>query len=90
MKIVNFLAISLRPSSLILAITPNEKVAKALALKWGVYSKVAEEGKDTDSIIEEGLTAAKEMFNLEKGDLVAVVGGFPDDAHTNFMKIVEL
>ena len=29
-------------------------------------------------------------YNLEKGDLVAVVGGFPDDAHTNFMKIVEL
>ena len=81
---------SLRPNSLILAITPNEKVAKGLALKWGVYSKVAEEGKDTDSIIDEGLKAAKEMFNLEKGDLVAVVGGFPDDAHTNFMKIVEL
>lgn len=81
---------SLRPDSLILAITPNPKTAKGLALKWGVYSKVAEAGTDTDSIIEEGLQAAKEMFNLKDGDLVAVVGGFPDDAHTNFMKIVEI
>lgn len=81
---------SLRPESLILAITPNEKVAKALALKWGVYSKVAGNGVDTDSIVEAGIEAAKEMFDLKSGDLVAVVGGFPDDAHTNFMKIEEI
>lgn len=81
---------SLRPSSNILAITPNPKVAKGLALKWGVYSKVANQGVDTDSIVDDGIEAAKNMFELNKGDLVAVVGGFPDDAHTNFMKIVEL
>lgn len=81
---------SLRPESLILAITPNPKVAKGLALKWGVYSKVVDNGVDTDSIVEAGIEAAKEMFNLQSGDLVAVVGGFPDDAHTNFMKIEEI
>ncbi len=78
---------SLRPDSLILAITPNPKTARSLALKWGVYSKIADNGVDTDSIVEEGIEAAKEMFNLSAGDIVAVVGGFPDDAHTNFMKI---
>ena len=81
---------SLRPDSLILAVTPNPKVAKGLALKWGVYSKVSDNGVDTDSIVEDGIEAAKEMFELESGDLVALVGGFPDDAHTNFMKIVEI
>ena len=81
---------SLRPESLILAITPNPKVAKGLALKWGVYSKVVDNGVDTDSIVEAGIEAAKEMFNLQSGDLVAVVGGFPDDAHTYFMKIEEI
>lgn len=81
---------SLRPESLILAITDSEKVAKSLALKWGVYSKVADNGVDTDSIVEAGMEAAKEMFKLKKGDLVAVVGGFPDDAHTNFMKIEKI
>lgn len=65
-------------------------MARGLALKWGVYSKVADNGVDTDSIVEAGIEAAKEMFNLQSGDLVAVVGGFPDDAHTNFMKIEEI
>ena len=30
------------------------------------------------------------MLDLKYGDLVAVVGGFPKDAHTNFLKIQEI
>ncbi|MBR1413304.1 MAG: pyruvate kinase [Bacilli bacterium] len=81
---------SLRPTCDIVAITPNEKVAKCLALKWGVYSKVAAATDDADNFIKIGIETAKELLGLSKGDLIAVVGGFPNDAHTNLMKIEEI
>lgn len=81
---------SLRPESFIVATTTNQKVARSLALKWGVYTKVVPMFNDTDDIVKEGVKAAKEIMNLQKDDLVAVVGGFPRDAHTNFMKIEEI
>ncbi|MDE5889344.1 MAG: hypothetical protein K2H20_04925, partial [Bacilli bacterium] len=81
---------SLRPDSIIVATTTSEKVAHTLALKWGVYTKLVPMYNDTDSIVKEGVKAAKELLGLEKGDLVAVVGGFPKEAHTNFLKIQEI
>lgn len=81
---------SLRPDSIIVATTTSEKVARSLALKWGVYTKLVPMYNDTDSIVQDGVKAAKELLNLEKGNLVAVVGGFPKDAHTNFLKIQEI
>lgn len=78
---------SLRPNSLIIATTIDEKVARSLALKWGVYTKVVPMFDDTDSIVKEGIKAAKEIFDLKDGALVCVVGGFPKEAHTNFLKI---
>ena len=42
---------------------------------------------DTDDIVREGSKAAKEVLNLNNDDLVCVIGGFPLDAHTNFLKI---
>jgi len=81
---------TLRPDSMIIATVPNEKVAHFLALKWGVYPKIVPTYKDTDDIVKNGIEAAKEILNLKKDDLVAVVGGFPKDAHTNFLKIDEI
>ena len=42
---------------------------------------------DTDDIVREGTKAAKEILSLSTGDLVCVIGGFPLEAHTNFLKI---
>lgn len=81
---------SLRPNAYIIATVPNEKVARNLALKWGVYPKVALESIDTDEIIKIGLEAAKETLCLKEGELVLVAGGSGVDAHTNFMKIEEI
>lgn len=81
---------SLRPNSYIIATVPNEKVARNLALKWGVYAKVATESIDTDEIIEIGLNTAKAILNLKEKDLVLVAGGSGVDAHTNFIKIEEI
>lgn len=78
---------SLRPDTFIVATVTDVKVARSLALKWGVYPRLVPMYNDTDSIVNDGIKAAKEFMNLQEGDLVAVVGGFPKDAHTNFLKI---
>jgi len=74
---------SLRPNTFIVAAVTSEKVAHTLALKWGIYPKVVPVYEDTDAIVHDGIEAAKEIMNLQKG-------GFPHDAHTNFMKIEEI
>lgn len=79
----------LRPNSLIVATTPNEKTARRLALKWGVYAKIVDFHEDIDTIAAEGRDAAKEILNLNEKDLVAVVGSVPEKSHTNFIKIEE-
>lgn len=81
---------SLRPNAFIVAAVTSKKVARRLALKWGVYPEVVPVYEDTDDIIHDGVEAAKEVMSLQKGDIVTVVGGFPHDAHTNFMKIEEI
>ena len=78
---------SLRPDSFIVATTTDPKVARKLALKWGVYTKVVPMYTDTDEIVKDGVSAATEILGLTEGDYVAVVGGFPYEAHTNFLKI---
>ena len=81
---------SLRPNSVIIATVTDSKVARKLALKWGIYPKVVPVYEDTDDIVQEGIKVAKEMMNLKTNDIVTVVGGFPYDAHTNFIKIEKI
>ena len=81
---------SLRPNAVIVAAVTSDKTARKLALKWGVYPKVVPVYEDTDDIVHDGIEAAKEIMNLQAGDIVTVVGGFPHNAHTNFMKIEEI
>ncbi len=81
---------SLRPNSVIIATTTDKKVARKLALKWGIYTKIVSLHHDTDKIVNDGVAAAKEILYLKKEDLVVVVGGFPSTKHTNFMKIEEV
>lgn len=79
----------LRPNANIIATVSEEKVARSLALKWGVYTKVVAQSDDVDEITSEGLAAAKEILDINEKDLVAIVGGAPEKAHTNFIKIEE-
>lgn len=80
----------LRPDAYVVATVTDEKVAHSLALKWGVYPKIVPVYNNTDEIVRDGVNAAKEILNLQKGDVVAVVGSFPQEAHTNFVKIHEI
>ena len=81
---------SLRPISFIVAAVTDKKVARRLSLKWGVYPTIVPVLDSTDAIVENGVKAAKDLLKLDNGDLVAVIGGYPKDAHTNFLQIQEI
>lgn len=81
---------SLRPDALIVATVTDSKVARKLALKWGVYTKLVPMYSDTDDIVQDGVKAATDLLGLENNELVCVVGGFPLDEHTNFLKITRI
>lgn len=84
---------NLRPNSIILAACPNEDVANSLALNFGVYPTIIPIEKTTDKLLSDCVNKAKEMFSLNKGDIVILSGGIPIEdkvTPTNFMKIEEI
>ena len=83
---------NLRPNSFILATVPSKKVAKSLALSYGVYPTLVNEYNSTDELVESGVNKAKEFMTLNNGDKIIITGGFPNNGNkvTNFMKIEEI
>ena len=83
---------NLKPDAYILATVPNEKVARSLALNWGIYPVVVPEYNSTDEVVTDGIAKAKEFMKLEKGDKIIITGGFPNTGEktTNFLKIEEI
>ena len=83
---------NLKPITPIIATVPNKKVARSLALNWGVYPSIVKIYNTTDEIVSDGIEKAKEFINLNKGDNIIITGGFPNTGVkvTNFMKIEEI
>ena len=83
---------NLRPNAPILATVPTRKVARTLALSYGVYPVVVNEYNSTDEVINDGVTQAKKFVELNSGDKIVIAGGFPNTGKktTNFMKIEEI
>lgn len=84
---------NLRPNSFVLAACPTEKVAKSLALNWGVYAALVPVYNSTDEVVEDAKVQAKKFMNLEENDTIVVTGGFPNNTEvktTNFMKIEKI
>lgn len=81
---------NLKPKAPILALCPDEKTGRRLALNWGVYAKKLEVCNSTDEVLERSVECAKEFVDLHKGDKVILTGGFPNTDNkrtTNLMKI---
>lgn len=83
---------NLRPNSIILATVPTTKVAKSLALNYGVYPTLVEEYNSTDEVVADGKKQAIAFTELNAGDKIIITGGFPNTGVkvTNFMKIEEI
>lgn len=78
-----------RPRCLIIAATPNENVARSLALNWGIVSMVTEKYNTTDEMIEHSVNKALECGYIEKGNLVVIAAGIPAQysGTTNMLKV---
>lgn len=81
---------NLKPNAPILALCPDEKTGRRLALNWGVYSADLKVCNSTDEVLNLSVKRAKEFTNLAKDDIIVLTGGFPNTAEhrtTNLMKI---
>lgn len=82
-----------KPKAPILALCPDEKACRRLALNWGVYTKTIPMYGTTDEVLTASVEAAKEFTELNTGDVVVLTGGFPTTGvakTTNLMKIEEI
>ncbi len=86
---------NLRPDALILAPCSSEKVARSLALCYGVYPTIVENvnDNDMDDAVKHAKSSAIEFFGLKEHDIIIVAGGIHHNQkikQTNFMKIEEI
>ncbi len=77
---------NLRPKSIIIATCIEEKVARSLALNFGIYPTVTKEYEATDEVVADAKLKAIE-FGVKKDNLVVITGSFPNTSRTNFMKV---
>ncbi|MHC1685568.1 MAG: pyruvate kinase [Clostridiaceae bacterium] len=78
-----------RPACPIIAVTPCDKVARALALNWGVFPVLAPVMRSTDELIEKSVAISLNSGYVAKGDLVIIAAGVPVglSGSTNMMKV---
>ncbi|WP_297522369.1 pyruvate kinase [uncultured Clostridium sp.] len=77
-----------RPVSPIIAVTPSERVAKKLALKYGVFAIVADEMKSTDEIMTRTVELSKENGYVKAGDTVVIAAGVANEVgSTDLLKV---
>ena len=83
---------NLRPNSIILACCPSKHIAEKVVLNFGVEPVITDIYESTDEMVESAMEIAKTEFNLNKGDLLVVTGGFPigEARRTNYLRIVEI
>lgn len=85
---------NLRPNPVVLAICPNEKVARKLTLNYGVNPIVVEhDDTSMDMVVDHSKRLAKVILKLNPSDKIIVTGGIhsnPIVKQTNFLKIEEI
>ena len=79
-----------RPDCPIVAVTPNEKVAKGLAFSFGVYSMVTPTASNTDEVVANAIEAAKSSGFVTAGETVVVAAGLDTVGSTNLLKVTEV
>ncbi len=78
-----------RPRAPVVAVTPEKKVLRKMALVWGVQPLLVDRTKDTDSMISTAIEASLEARLISPGDLVVITAGVPVGVHgtTNLIKV---
>ncbi len=80
----------MRPSTPILAATPNRLTYRRLALVWGVMPVLVPEFETIDEMIAVVVKTACEAGLVAQGDLMVIIGGVPFGigSQTNFLKVL--
>jgi pyruvate kinase len=78
-----------RPSSMIAAFTPSERVKNQLALAWGVEARFTGDPADTDDMVRIAIKECKAAKLAEVGDKIVMVAGVPFGMHgtTNLIRV---
>ncbi|MBU1171114.1 MAG: pyruvate kinase [Proteobacteria bacterium] len=81
-----------RPYSKIVALSPDKKALRKLALYWGCEPGFVAIPNNTDEMIEKVAESALETGAVQKGDLIVITGGHPVwvEGTTNMMKVKRL
>lgn len=80
-----------RPPSPVLAVSPSDVTRRRLALVWGVECLLVPDFQDTDSMLQQTVSALK-PYGLKKGDKVVITAGIPFGAsgQTNLIQVHEI
>jgi len=84
---------NLKPEPIIIATCPNEKVARGLALNFGVYCTVVPIIDEFGEIIKVAREESTKILKLKKKDVIVITGGIHQESEvnqTNFLKIEEI
>jgi pyruvate kinase len=84
---------NLKPEPLVIAICPNDKVARGLALNFGVYCSVVSVTDNFEKISKVAREEAIRILKLKKKDTIIITGGIHSETEvnqTNFLKIEEI
>ena len=86
---------NLRPKSPVLALCPNERIARSLLLNYGVFPIVTDMVKDDDmdDTVSNARDVAVKTLGLQEKDIIIITGGIHHNKvvkQTNFMKIEEI
>ncbi|MHB1043960.1 MAG: pyruvate kinase [Eubacteriales bacterium] len=78
-----------RPRAPIIAVTPNARVMRRLALVWGVQPLLVKYTTGTDEMIASALEVSLAAGFIKGGDLVVITAGVPVGVHgtTNLLRV---
>jgi pyruvate kinase len=79
-----------RPRCAVMGLTPSRRVARRLALAWGIHAVHAEDATNVEDMVQKAVRAAHAEGFVEPGKPIAIVAGVPfgQSGTTNLMRIV--
>lgn len=78
-----------RPRALIIAITPQERIARKMQLVWGVYAVKVAYTENTDEMMKVAVEGALRSGLVKNGEMVVITAGVPvgTPGTTNLLKV---
>lgn len=68
---------SYRPEQVVLAVTPDKKVANQLMIQWGVLPVLCQVADDSEMMIQSAITQCVRCGAIKQGDKVLICAGIP-------------